>query len=113
MTTAALHLMDEAAAAVKEFRQTLIDAGFRHANAAGELVSADDTTWVGTCYAYGEYTIYAWRRPRGIGERGEKRQKMQVFPHTDFAVVEALGKRLARWAKKPRKNATWPPEGLA
>ena len=52
---------------VKRFRDRLLRAGFVHANAVGELVSADGRTWVGTSYSSGEYEIALWRRERGYG----------------------------------------------
>lgn len=98
--------------AVKQFREVLLGAGFRHANGAGELVSKDNTTWVSTCYTRGEYSIYGWRRERGYGEIGEQRQVLRVTAVTDLAEVDALARRLKLWANRPRKNAVWPPKGL-
>ena len=100
------------ARAVMQLRETLMSAGFRHANGAGELVSKDDTTWVSTCYTMGEYSIYAWRRPRGHGEIGEVRSVLRVTAVTDLTEVDALARRLKLWARRPRKNAVWPPKGM-
>lgn len=107
------HAMTAAVDAIRDMREELLRAGFRHANGAGELVSADDTTWVSTTYTHGEYSVYAWRRPRGYGEIAEQRWVMRVFPHTDPADVKALTTRLKRWAKRPPKNGRWPLVGLA
>lgn len=98
--------------AVKQLRETLLGAGFRHANGAGELVSKDNTTWVGTCYTMGEYSIYAWRRPRGHGEIAEERFVLRATVATDPAEIDKLANRLKLWAHRPRKNAVWPPKGL-
>lgn len=109
----------EVAESIKQFRQTLLDAGFRHANGAGELVSKDDTTWVGTQYANKEYSIYAWRRPTGHSELGEQRFVFRALVGTydtdeggrkpeQLYRVAKLGTRLARWAKKPPRGTNWP-----
>lgn len=97
---------------LKQLREDLLLAGFRHANEAGELVSADGTTWVGTTYTHGEYSLYAWRRPGGIGNATEPRFVIRITPVTDPAVVADAAKRLKLWAKKPRKGAVWPPVGF-
>lgn len=100
------------ASAVQALRQTLLDAGYRHANAVGELVSRDDTTWVATTYTMGEYSVYAWRRPSGHGELGEVRYVVRITASTDLTNVDALARRLRMWANRPRKGAAWPPKGL-
>lgn len=113
----------EVAEAIKQFRQTLLDAGFRHANGAGELVSEDNTTWIGTQYSHKEYSIYAWRRPRGYGEIAEKRFVFRAMVGTydpeeggkkpeQLDRVAKLATRLARWAKKPPGRTNWPLQDL-
>lgn len=104
--------IEHVAQAIKAFREQMLDAGFVHANETGEMVSADGTTWIGTMYVYGEYSIYAWRRPRGYGEIAEQRHVLRVRADHDTAVVQELGKRLARWAKKAPRNTAWPVKGL-
>lgn len=104
--------IEDAAQTIKLFREVLIGAGYRHANAAGELVSQDDTTWVGTSYVYGEFSIHAWRRPRGHGEIGEVRNVLRVRASHRPDQVAALARRLARWAKHPPKNGIWPPKEM-
>ena len=98
---------------LRVLRETLLNAGYRHANKAGELVSADGTTWVGTTYTHGEYSLYAWRRPTGIGNATEPRFVIRVTPITNPSVLDDATKRLKLWAKKPRKNAVWPPVGFS
>lgn len=109
----------EVAESIKQFRQILLDAGFRHANGAGELVSKDNTTWVGTQYANKEYSIYAWRRPGGHSEIGEQRFVLRALVGTydtdeggrmseQLDRVQKLAARLARWAKKPPRGTGWP-----
>lgn len=105
---APIHI-EAAADSIRIFRDTLLEAGYRHANAAGELVSKDGTTWVGTSYVYGEFSIHAWRRPRGHGEIGERRYVMRVRADHNPAAVVALAKRLAKWAETSDK---WPPKGM-
>lgn len=103
--------LSPAAQVVKDFRQTLIDAGYRHANGAGELVSADDRTWVGTSYVHGMYIIHAWRRPHGHAEIGEKRWLYNVVDghvHTDE--VTAIANRLKKYAKQDQARLNWPPK---
>lgn len=104
--------IEDAAQSIKLFREVLMGAGYLHANAAGELVSQDGTTWINTSYVHGEFSIYAWRRPRGHGEVGEHRDVMRVRASHRPDEVAALARRLARWAKKPPKNVTWPLRGL-
>lgn len=104
--------METIAGAIRDMRDALLRAGYRHANSAGELVSADDTTWIGTSYVYGEYSVYAWRRPRGYGEIGEVRHVMRVHGSKDLPRLQELGRRLARWAKKPPAGTNWPVRGL-
>lgn len=103
---------DAAMGLVRQLREDLLDAGYRHANAAGEIVSEDGTTWVSTTYTHGEYSVYAWRRPRGHGELGEHRVVMRVTPITEPKDVTALTNRLKLWAKRPRRGAQWPPRGM-
>lgn len=104
-----------AATAVRDLRELLLNAGYRHANGAGEIVSDDGTTWVSTTFTHGEYSVYAWRRPRGYGEVSEQRFVVRVTRATDPQVVADLAEQLKRWARGAPADGdiTWPVSGLA
>lgn len=93
---------------VKRFRDRLLRAGFVHANAVGELVSADGRTWVGTSYSSGEYEIALWRRERGYGTP-EGRVSVRIHAKTDSGHVDAIADDLIAWAVETPESAAWPP----
>lgn len=112
MTEPEARSFEQTADLLRQARTRLLSAGYQHANEAGELVSQDGTTWVGTTYVHGEYSLYAWRRPRGHGEVAEVRSVLRIGRTTDEAVLDAVIKRLSTFAKKPRKDHIWPPRGM-
>lgn len=101
--------MNAAAELIRRFRQELLDAGFRHANGAGELVSKDDVTWVATSYTHGEYSIHVWFRPRGHGELHETRWVLRVHNGEKPAETDTLASVLVPHAKKHQSRRVWPP----
>lgn len=52
---------------VEVIRTRLTNAGWKPANAAGELQSPDNIVWWGAGYVHGEYTVHASYRPTGAG----------------------------------------------
>jgi hypothetical protein len=91
---------------VEAFRQRLIHAGFRHANAVGELVSDDNRTWVTTGFAGGEYRIAAFRRPRTYGNP-ERMVHFRVHAGTDSESMDVFGKALAEWGERSKPEEEW------
>ena len=84
---------------VRDLRAKLLEAGFGHANAVGELVSLDGTTWVSSGYSGGEYRIAMWRKPSGSGvEQG--RIRMRIHDGSKPELVDVVAKELSRWAVK-------------
>lgn len=104
--------MEAAAKLIGQFRQELLDAGFKHANGAGELASQDDITWISTSYTHGEYSIHVWFRPRGHGEIGEHRYALRIHDGRRDFVVKALSGALVGYAHEFQTERTWPPVGV-
>lgn len=102
-------VLQVAADQVREFRDTLADAGFELGNASGELRRG--RCWVRTGYVMGEYYVVVWLKDErgGVVEQGSAhlvrwRYNVPVGAGVELALV------LAGWSDQP--GEPWPPVGF-
>lgn len=87
----------ELAGLIQQFRASLLDAGFVHANAVGELASELGTVWLSTGYGMGEFQVNTWLRPTGAGVH-ERNVRLRVHRMPDRALLDQLVPLLTKMA---------------
>lgn len=101
---------------VKGIRARLRDAGWRVANAVGELKDPDGVKWFTSVYTHGEYTVEASYRYGGAGpSKGKIRVRLTpelIRHHPNVADRLARDLIVARVSPDPFETE-WPPAAWA